>query len=246
MIASFAFYISCGISVSWFKRAQGRKTGGGEIAASVLVPVCGIDGRAYENWASLCRQDHGNYEVLFCVMDPKDPAVPILKELVEKFDNGAHGFTPSRVKLYFCPKPLGNNHQVCNLIQLHRMAEHECVVLADSDIRVGPDYLAAVTAPLSEPTVGVVTCGYLDRTPKSLGAALAAWGRGIDFIPSVLVARKLDRGLKFAMGATIAIRKPVIRRFAAVSTGVLPFLTTCFGPRTKLAGLTGTTWETTR
>lgn len=218
MIVSTAFYLICAISITWFKTAKGREKSGVQRPVSVLVPVCGIDGRAYENWASLCRQEHGNYEVLFCVMDPHDPAVPILRKLVEKFNNGISGFTASRVRLYFCPKPLGSNHQVCNLIHLLRMAEHECVVLADSDIRVDPDYLGAVTAPFWDPAVGVVTCGYLDRTPKSLGAAMAALGRGIDFIPSVLVARKLDGGLKFAMGATIAIKKSVIRQFGGLET----------------------------
>jgi ceramide glucosyltransferase len=64
----------------------------------------------------------------------------------------------------------------------------------------------------------VVTCGYLDRTPRSLGAAMAALGRGIDFIPSVLIARKLDGGLKFAMGATIALKKSVIAGFGGLET----------------------------
>ncbi|MGC8492666.1 MAG: glycosyltransferase, partial [Syntrophobacteraceae bacterium] len=218
MIASFAFYILCGISVTWFTREKRRKTGSCQEPVSLLVPVCGIDGRAYENWARLCRQKHPDYEVLFCVMDPKDPAVPILKELVDKCARRLSGFTARRVQLHFSKSPIGTNHQICNLIHLLKMAEHEWVVFADSDIRVGPEYLSTVTAPLSARSVGVVTCGYLDRTPRSLGAAVAALDRGIDFTPSVLLARKLDGGLKFAMGATIAVKKSVIAGFGGLET----------------------------
>ena len=39
---------------------------------------------------------------------------------------------------------------------------------------------------------------------------MAAFGRGFDFIPSVMVARKGDRELKFAIGPTIATRRSVL------------------------------------
>lgn len=171
-------------------------------SVSVLVPVCGVDKGARENWESFCIQEHPAYEVLFGVMHPDDPSVPILKEVVARF--------PGRAKLLCGLPPLGINHQISNLMHLLAAAQHDMVVLADSDIRVGPTYLRHVTALLADPGIGVVTCGYLDHQPQSLGAALAALGRGVEFIPSVLIARHLDHGLRFALGPTIATRRSVL------------------------------------
>ncbi|MDF5706432.1 MAG: glycosyltransferase [Nostoc sp. S4] len=200
--ASVAFYIWCGICLVWFRTSLKRKISVNHQPVSLLVPVCGVDEDARENWASFCQQDYENYEVLFGVMNLQDPAVPILEELVAKFGD--------RAQLHFCLEVRGINHKISNLMHLLEFAQHEIVIFADSDICVSPNYLSTVTEPLCESSVGVVTCGYLDHTPKVFGAALASLGRCIDFIPSVLVARSLDRGLRFAIGPTIATRKSVL------------------------------------
>ncbi len=206
------YYLYCAMSMRWFITSARRKPPRSAGGVTLMVPVCGIDEGAFDNWASLCRQDHPDYEVLFGVMDAKDPAVPILEKMIRQFESGSMKSGARRIRLHFCPEALGANHQISNLIHLFKIAENEIIILADSDIRVTPDYLRRVTGPLKDPRVGVVTCGYLDRAPKSLGAAMAAFGRGLDFIPAVLVARRIDRGLKFAIGPTIATRKTVLKR----------------------------------
>jgi ceramide glucosyltransferase len=83
-------------------------------------------------------------------------------------------------------------------------------------MQVCSNYLKRVTAPLADPTVGVVTCAYIGYAPQSLGAAIAAMGRCFDFIPSALVALSLDGQLKFAFGPTIATRKSVLNAFGGL------------------------------
>src|SRR5689334_2786993 len=83
--ASVVFYVWCGICISWFRTVTKRETSAANQPVSLLVPVCGVDEGARENWASLCQQDYEQYEVLFGLMNPQDPAVPILEELVAKF-----------------------------------------------------------------------------------------------------------------------------------------------------------------
>ena len=209
VLSSIIYYVCCCCFVGWFgdaKRRQGKMFEG----VSLLIPVCGVDPGAVKNWISFCQQVFPNYEVLFGVKDRNDPAVPIIQQIIQKIEHGEIHAKACRVKLLFCTQALGSNHQISNLTYLLDAARHECVIFADSDIRVTPEYLGKVTAPLIDPAVGMVTCGYLDFKPKSLGAALSSFGRGFDFIPAVLFARWLDNGLKFAIGPTIATRKKVI------------------------------------
>jgi ceramide glucosyltransferase len=210
---SLVFYLwSALCTVRFFAPVKGQLGNTVDQAASLLVPVCGLDEGAYENWAALCEQNYEHYEVLFGVMNPMDPAVPVLKELVTNF--------PERARFLLCLPVRGINYQFSNLMHLLEAAQHEVVIFVDSDMLVSPDYLRTVIAPLMNPEVGVVTCGYLGHTPKSLGAALASLGRCIDFIPSVLVARSLDGGLRFAFGATIATRKSVLAKIGGLQSVV--------------------------
>lgn len=202
---SVAFYTWCTICTILFFFTPKRETNTLREPVSVLVTVCGVEEGAKENWTSFCLQDYEHYEVLFGVMNPQDPAVPVLEELVAKFPNCA--------RLVFSEEIRGINYQASNLLQLIEAAQHEVIVCADSDMRASPDYISTVTAPLADLSIGVVTCGYLVHSPKSIGSALASLGRCIDFIPSVLVARSLDGGLRFALGATIATRKSVLAKF---------------------------------
>ncbi|HEY9671523.1 MAG TPA: glycosyltransferase [Waterburya sp.] len=210
IVGSTAFYAWCAIAVGRFFATPRPETNPNGPPVSVMIPVCGVDEYALENWSSFCQQDYENYEVLFGVMDSSDPAVPLLKDLVAKF--------PNRAKLFVGLDMKGINYQVSNLIHLFNAAQHEIVVITDSDMRVGPNYLRTVTAPLGDPEVGVVTCGYVAHEPKFWVAALAAMGRCIDFIPSILLSRTIDGAMKVALGATLATRKSVLEKIGGLQS----------------------------
>jgi ceramide glucosyltransferase len=201
---SAVYYAWCAMSTIQFFRATKQNIGANCQPVSVLIPVCGVDEGARENWESFCQQDYDRYEVIFGVMNPQDPAVPILEEVVAKFRD--------RAKLVFCLEVRGLNYQVSNLTHLLEAAQHDWVIFTDSDMRVGSDYVRVVTAPLAESGIGAVTCGHLGHEPKFLVAALASLGRCIDYLPSVLIARTLYGGLDFALGATIATRKSILEQ----------------------------------
>ncbi len=202
LVGSIGFYSAC----LWFTRqffaipASGDKvfTEG----VSILVPVCGLDEGAWENWSSFCKQHYEPYEVLFGVVDPTDPAVPVLEKLVKLF--------PDRARLLVGLSPRGINYKDSTLSYLLEAARYEVVIFADSDIRVSSDYVQTVTEPLIDPKMGLVTCAFVAHNPQFLGSALASIGRCCDFIPSALIARALDGGLKFAVGATIATRQATL------------------------------------
>jgi ceramide glucosyltransferase len=200
---SIAFYLACTVFTWQFfanplANAEAHPTPG----VSILVPVCGLDEGAWENWTALCQQDYPEYEVLFGVVDPTDPAVPTLKRLAETF--------PDRVRLFIGLEPRGVNHKDSTLTYLLEEMRHEWIIFIDSDIQVTPNYIRTVTAPLTDPKVGMVTCAFVGHNPQFVGAALASLGRCCEFIPSALVARAMDGGLRFAIGSTIAMRKEAL------------------------------------
>ncbi|MBO3461872.1 glycosyltransferase [Aetokthonos hydrillicola Thurmond2011] len=208
---SVAFYIWCAVSTAEFFLAPKQEEDINYQPVSIMIPVCGVDDHSRENWESFCQQDYEDYEVLFGVMNPKDPAVPILEEVVAKF--------PGRAKLIFCLEVLGLNHQVSNLMHLLEAAQHELVIFTDSDVYVKTHYLRTVTAPLVDSSIGLVTCSYVAHKPHFLVPAIAALGRCLDNIPSVLLARKLNGGgLWFAFGATMATRKSLLTQVGGLQS----------------------------
>lgn len=171
-------------------------------AVTLLKPLRGVDPGMAEAFASHCRQDYsGDYEILFGIATPDDPAGDLVRQLQADF--------PDRdIRLILCPEDLGANGKVSCLAQLLPHARHDLIVINDSDIRVGPRYLAHLAAPFASAAqrpVGLVTALYRGHSHGSLGSRLEALGISTDFAPAVLTSRLLERGLHFALGSTLAI-----------------------------------------
>jgi ceramide glucosyltransferase len=200
------FYYLVGIYSAWrFFRVAHRGTvqtlpANDEVPpVSVLKPVRGLDPDAYENFASFCRQDCPEFEILFAVNDVEDPAVPIVQKLIADFPGGA-------IRLIVVTERLGPNTKVSNLCRLVREARHDLLVVTDSDVRVEPGYLRNVAAMFSDPRVGGVTALYRGRNHLQFVAAMDCVGSSVAFCGAALVARELE-GLKFMMGSTMATTK---------------------------------------
>ena len=166
---------------------------------SILKPIHGLDRETHENYASFCNQDYPEFEILFCVGDERDPAVPIIEKLIADFPQ-------CPVRLLIGSKPLGTSDKVNKLCRMVREARHDIVIVSDSDVRVEPGFLRAVVTPFSEPKVGGVTCLYRGITDGGFAADLEALGNSTDFAPGVLVGR-LFGGLNFMLGAVMATTK---------------------------------------
>ena len=168
---------------------------------SILKPIRGLDRETYENYASFCRQDYPEFEILFCVTDETDPAVPVIRQIISDF--------PGRsIRLLVGAEPLGASDKVNKLCRMAHDARHEIVIVTDSDVRVEAGFLRAVVAPFRDAKVGGVTCLYRGLTDGSFPANLEALGNSTDFAPGVLVAWMLGGGkLDFMLGAVMATTK---------------------------------------
>src|SRR5580704_3606421 len=170
-----------------------------EPPASILKPIRGLDRETYENYASFCHQDYPEFEILFCVSDQSDPAVPIIEKLIRDF--------PRRpIRLLIGAEKIGASDKVNKLCRMIRQARHEIVIVSDSDVRVEQGFLRAVVPPFADPRVGGVTCLYRGLTDGGFAADLEALGNSADFAPGVLVAR-LFGGLDFMLGSVMATTK---------------------------------------
>src|SRR5258708_18389313 len=162
---------------------------------SNLKPVRGLDPEAYENFASYCRQDYPDYELIFCVGDENDAAVPVIQKLMRDFPE-------CQIRILYGSGRRAINDKVAKLVRMVNEARNEVLVINDSDVRVEPDYLRTVVAPLRNPKVGGVTCLYVSTQDETFTQHLQSVGMISDFYPGIFVARQVD-GIKFALGQTI-------------------------------------------
>lgn len=163
---------------------------------SILKPVRGLDVDFEAAIESHAAQDYPEFEILFGVHDPADPAVPSIEALI-----AAHPDRP--IRLIHCAT-MCPNAKVGILTDLVRHARYDVLLVNDSDISVPEDYLRSVVAPLANPRIGLVTCIYR-AVASSIAGRWEAFGIGADFIPSTLVAPMVGFR-EFGLGSTLVFR----------------------------------------
>jgi ceramide glucosyltransferase len=203
-VAGTAYFVLCIRAGRRYVRERSREARAAFTPpVSILRSLKGLDPQMYIAFRSHCLLDYGEYEVLFGVSDPADPALTLVEKLQEEF--------PLRqLRIVHCPEVLGLNGKVSNLAQMLPQARYEHVVINDSDIVVPRDYLQRVLALMGNPEVGMVTTLYRGIAGKTLVSKLEALGLSTDFAGGVLVARAMEGGIRFALGATIATTKTVL------------------------------------
>ena len=205
-LGSLFFYFLSALSLASFLRDRRKQLNQPPLPeshlppVSILKPLKGVDPEIWESFCSHCEQDYPQFQLIFGVSDPADPAVAMVRKLQAKYPN-------LPIELIVCDRVLGTNIKVSNLAQMLPAVRHELLLVNDSDIRVPPDYLRKVIAPLADLSVGLVTCLYRGVASPTIGSRLEALGISTDFMPGVLSARFLKKGLRFGLGSTLAFRR---------------------------------------
>jgi ceramide glucosyltransferase len=207
LILAWAYVVGATAAALCFARRIPRAIGdapGAEPPVSVLKPLHGAEPGLYENLRSFAEQDYPDFQLVLGVRDRTDGALPVARALIRDL--------PDRdIELVIDPRAAGSNLKVANLENMLPAARHELIVVADSDMRVGRDYLRIVTAPLADPGTGVVTCLYKGVPMRGLWSQLAALHINFGFLPSAVVGNAIDIG-GGCFGATIALRRTVLNR----------------------------------
>jgi ceramide glucosyltransferase len=112
---------------------------------------------------------------------------------------------------------------VSNLVQMLRVARYEHVLINDSDIFVGPGYLERVMGSFVDAGVGMVTVPYVGRAIAgskgfTVWSKLESLGISTDFMPGVLTARRLEGGIRFGLGSTLATTKTALARMGGMES----------------------------
>jgi ceramide glucosyltransferase len=215
-LASLGYLVVC-LIVAWRWRRRPQDSPIAPFrAVTVLKPVCGLEPNLESNLRSFCQQEYlAPVQVIIGARSADDPAIAIARRVAASL--------PERdIVILTGAYTLGANQKVNTLARMYREARHELIVIADSDIHVGPHYLEHIVAPLANPKVGIVTCTYRGAPTASLWSRLGALAQDEWYIPSVLVALAFGSEA-FCAGATMALRREVFDAIGAFDA-LAPYL----------------------
>lgn len=209
--AAMSYTILAACALRWRPRAS-RELPARVPPTTILKPLCGAEAGLYQRLRSFCQQPCADLQIVCGVRNADDPALETVRRLQAEFPGLA-------LEIAVDPTPHGTSGKVSNLINMLPLARHDYLVIADSDLRVGPDYLQRVIAPLLDEGVGIVTCLYHGGPRPGLWSLLGAMFIDEWFMPSVRIAGWCGSRV-FASGATIALRRAALSRiggFAAIA-----------------------------
>jgi ceramide glucosyltransferase len=211
-VFGWLFMALAAVLVARFARSRPRPDRPAQ-AVTILKPLHGNETGLFENLASFCNQDYaGPVQFVFGVANPSDPAIGVVEQL-------RRAFPDKDIELVIDPHVAGSNPKVANLINMSRRIAHPIVVIADSDIRVAPDYLAQVVSGLMRQGGGAVTCPYYGISTGALWSQLSRLSIDGHFLPAVVVSVRYGLS-RPCFGSTIALSRSslnAIGGFAAVA-----------------------------
>jgi ceramide glucosyltransferase len=199
------------IAVLVWRARRARYATGSLPPVTVLKPLCGAEPGLYAHLRSYCEQDYPEFQLIFGVRDPADPALAVVARLVSEFPQLA-------IDVVVNAQQHGSNCKISNLINMTECARHDLLVMADSDTWVRPDYLKSVTAPFLDRGVGLVTCVYCDVPTTGVWSRVGAMYINEWYVPLVVL------GWLFGHRAYVSGQTLCLRRATLEAVGGLPAL----------------------
>jgi ceramide glucosyltransferase len=205
LVSCTAFLVLSMLSAMRFRRRsrRGRLVNSSTLPrVSLLKPLCGLEPQLEDNLESFFQQDYPEFEIIFGTRHAHDPALALVREIQRRYTN-------VRTKIVVSGEPDRPNAKVCSLEKMYAAAANNYLVISDSDVRVAPNYVGEIVAPLLDRTVGLVNCLYRGVPTGGIWSRLEALGMSVEMSSGVIIANMLE-GMKFALGPTMAIRREVL------------------------------------
>jgi ceramide glucosyltransferase len=214
-ITASAFGCLCNVAAAWAARWFVRRpTSAPPIAwpdVSILKPLSGVEAQLSEKIETYFNQDYpGAIQFVFGVQDPNDSAIPVVKGLMQRYPG-------LDLQLVVNGATHGANPKVSNLINMGRVALSPVIIVTDSDVAVGSNYLRTVAAGLAQPGVGLVTCLYRGQSSEGFWSRLSAMAVHDHFLPSVALGLALGLA-RPCLGSTIALSRETLSRIGGFET----------------------------
>jgi ceramide glucosyltransferase len=179
-------------------------------AVSILKPVHGSEEQLAANLESFFQQDYPEYELIFGVRSPDNPAARVAEEVRARYPH-----IPSRI--IFSGPPEWPNAKIFSLDKMIAASPHSYFVISDSDVRVAPDFLRNTIAPLLDSRVGLITCMYRGVPASDFWSSMEALGLSVEMSSGVMVAEMLE-GMRFALGPAMATRRDAIDAIGGIAS----------------------------
>jgi ceramide glucosyltransferase len=219
LVTSTVYSIMVVAGVLHFRRERAAVDPSFTPPVSLLKPLHGTEPNLAEHLEGFFQQDYPAFEILFCARTLEDAGLQIAREVAARYPAIPSRFVTSG-------EPPFANAKVASLDRMAQLAQHSILIVSDSDVRVGPQYLRAVVAPFADKAVGVVTCPYRgvpspapaagNRRAAALWTQLEGAGMSIEMTAGVLVANMLE-GMQFALGPTMAVRTTCVQEIGGFS-----------------------------
>ncbi|HXM07609.1 MAG TPA: bacteriohopanetetrol glucosamine biosynthesis glycosyltransferase HpnI [Candidatus Acidoferrum sp.] len=201
-LAAIAYTVIATVCIARFGREPESRANDLAPPVSLLVPLHGAEFDLEANLLAFAQQDYPEFQLVLGVARSDDPALPIARRV-------AAALPDRNIDIDLGEAAGSRNPKIANVLSMMRLVRHKVLIMADSDTRVTPNYIRSVTAPLRDPSIGVVTCPFAGVPDGTFSSKLGAMFMNEQFIPSVLVNRLLGFP-QHCLGPTNAFRAEVL------------------------------------
>ena len=173
---------------------------------SIVRPVCGVDNFDEATLSSSFGLDYPDYEIIFCAANAHDPVVPLVQRLIAEHPE-------ARARLLIGDERISANPKLNNCLKGWNAAEHEWIVLTDSNVLMPRDYLTRLMAAWRDDT-GLVCSPPSGSCPEGFWAEVECAFLNAHQARWQYVSDTIGNG--FAQGKTMLWRRDILENAGGI------------------------------
>ena len=171
-----------------------------DASITVIRPICGSENNLEATLGSTFRIKATDCEIIFCIADARDPAIPLVRRLMALYPD-------VDARLLVGNETISANPKLNNVVKGWRAARHDWIAMADSNVLMPPDYLSRLMAAWS-PGTGLVCSPPIGCRPDGVWAELECAFLNTYQARWQCVADAFEFG--FAQGKTMLFRRDIL------------------------------------